>query len=115
MWPPLFQIFVSNQEKFHAEANKNYWKAIVELIPNEVAAIEKKREKKDQERKPGIIVIRGPKPGKPTELSRMHQILTKLKHDTPPHLNFSPPAAPAATASVQAADVVTIPEAVSVA
>lgn len=128
MWPPLFQIFVSNQEKFHAEANKNYWKAIVELIPNEVAAIEKKREKKDQERKPGIIVIRGPKPGKPTELSRMRQILIKLKHNTPPHLKHAPPpaAAPAkdakksddaaGTASAKAAAAVTTtPETVAVA
>ncbi|KAJ9160312.1 hypothetical protein P3X46_025725 [Hevea brasiliensis] len=109
------KIFLANQEKFYAEADKNYWKAIAELIPNEVPAIEKKRGKKDQEKKPGIVVIQGPKPGKPTELSRMRQILIKLKHDTPPHLKPSPaPApAPAATASVKAAAVVTTPEVVA--
>lgn len=81
--------------KFHAEADKNYWKAIAELIPNEVPAIEKKRGKKDQDKKPSIVVIQGPKPGKPTDLSRMRQILLKLKHNTPPHLKPSPPPAPA--------------------
>lgn len=89
------QLFIANQEKFHAEADKNYWKAIAELIPNEVPAIEKKRGKKDQDKKPSIVVIQGPKPGKPTDLSRMRQILLKLKHNTPPHLKPSPPPAPA--------------------
>lgn len=119
---------MANQEKFHAEADKNYWKAIAELIPNEVPAIEKKRGKKDQEKKPGIVVIQGPKPGKPTELSRMRQILIKLKHNTPPHLKHAPPpaAAPAkdakksddaaGTASAKAAAAVTTtPETVAVA
>ncbi|CAI8593373.1 unnamed protein product [Vicia faba] len=60
------------------------------LIPREVPSIEKKRgEKKgDQDKKPSIIVIPGPKPGKPIDLSRMRQILLKLKH-TPP---LPPPA-----------------------
>lgn len=88
-------MFLANQEKFHAEADKNYWKAIAELIPNEVPSIEKKRGKKDQDKKPSIVVIQGPKPGKPADLSRMRQILIKLKHNTPPHLKPSPP--PAAT------------------
>ncbi|EEF35527.1 clathrin light chain 2 [Ricinus communis] len=121
------KVFVANQEKFHAEADKNFWKAIAELIPNEVPAIEKKRGKKDQEKKPGITVIQGPKPGKPTELSRMRQILIKLKHNTPPHLKPSPPppAAPAkdtktsdeaaSSVPVSAAPVLTTPEAVAVA
>lgn len=89
--------FVAIQEKFHAEADKNYWKAIAELVPNEVPAIEKKRGKKEQEKKPSVVVIQGPKPGKPTELSRMRQILIKLKHNTPPHLKPAPAPAPAPT------------------
>ncbi|XVE99737.1 hypothetical protein REPUB_Repub03eG0226700 [Reevesia pubescens] len=88
------KIFVANQEKFHAEADKHYWKAIAELIPNEVPAIEK-RGKKDKEKKPSIVVVQGPKPGKPADLSRMRHILLKLKHNTPPHLKHSPQ--PAAT------------------
>ncbi|XP_059627986.1 clathrin light chain 2-like [Cornus florida] len=91
------KLFVAGQEKFHAEADKNYWKAIAELVPNEVPAIEKKRGKKDKEKTPSVVVIQGPKPGKPTELSRMRQILLKLKHNTPPHLKPSPPPAPATT------------------
>ncbi|XP_019151270.1 PREDICTED: clathrin light chain 2-like [Ipomoea nil] len=83
------KIFLASHEKFHAEADKHYWKAISELIPNEVPTIVKKG-KKDQEKKPSIAVIQGPKPGKPTELSRMRQILLKLKHDTPLHLKPSP-------------------------
>ncbi|GFZ03077.1 clathrin light chain protein [Actinidia rufa] len=70
------KFYLANQEKFHKEADKQYWKAIGDLIPHEVPNIEKKRGKnKEQEKKPGITIIQGPKPGKPTELSRMRQIL----------------------------------------
>lgn len=106
----LCQLFLANQEKFHAEADKNYWKAIAELVPYEVPAIEKRRGKKDQEKKPSVVIVQGPKPGKPTDLSRMRQIIIKLKHSTPPHLKPSPPTAPAATNDAQtsgAAAVVT--------
>ncbi|CAN1259445.1 Clathrin light chain 2 [Linum perenne] len=86
-------VFVAKKEKFHAEADKDYWKSIAELIPNEVPAIERKRKaKKDQENKPSIMVVQGPKPGKPTELSRMRHILVQLKHNTPQHLKLAPPA-----------------------
>lgn len=87
------KLFLTNQEKFHAEADKQYWKAIAELIPNEVPNIEKKRGKKDPEKKPSIVVIHGPKPGKPTDLSRLRQLLVKLKHTPPPHMKPPPPPA----------------------
>lgn len=83
------KLFVENREKFHAEADKNYWKAISELIPKEIAIIEKKG-KKEKEKQPSILVIQGPKPGKPTDLSRMRQILVKLKHKTPDHMMLAP-------------------------
>ena len=89
------KLFLANQETFYADADKDYWKAIAELIPREIPSIEKKRGKKDPEKKPSIVVIHGPKPGKPTDLSRMRQILIKLKHETPPHLK-PPSSAPAA-------------------
>lgn len=88
------KLYLAGQEKFHKEADKQYWKAISELIPNEVVNIEKRGKKKDQDKKPGITVIQGPKPGKPTELSRMRGILVKLKHNPPPHM-LPPSAAPA--------------------
>jgi len=88
------QLYLANQEKFHKEADKNYWKAIGEIIPREVPNIEKKRAKKDQDKKPSITVLQGPKPGKPTDLSRLRQILLKLKHTPPPHM-IPPPPAPA--------------------
>lgn len=88
------QVFLASQGKFHADADKNYWKTIADLIPNEVPTIAKKRGKKEQEKQPSIIVVQGPKPGKPTDLARMRQILIKLKHNTPPHLKPSPPPAP---------------------
>uniref|UniRef100_A0A5K1EA19 Clathrin light chain n=1 Tax=Nymphaea colorata TaxID=210225 RepID=A0A5K1EA19_9MAGN len=84
-------MFLANQEKFHATADKNYWKAIAELIPQEIPNIEKRRGKKEQEKKPSITVIQGPKPGKPTDLSRMRQILVKLKHNVPVHMRPPPP------------------------
>ncbi|KAK7362869.1 hypothetical protein VNO77_04994 [Canavalia gladiata] len=86
------KLYMANQEKFHKEADKNYWKAIGEIIPREVPNIEKKRGKKDPEKKPSITVIHGPKPGKPTDLSRLRQILLKLKHTPPLHMIPPPPA-----------------------
>jgi len=51
-------------------------------VPN----IERRRGKKEQAKKPSIAVVQGPKPGKPTDMSRMRQVLVKLKHTPPPHM-----------------------------
>ncbi|KAK9706689.1 hypothetical protein RND81_07G145000 [Saponaria officinalis] len=81
------KIYLINQEKFHKEADKQYWKAIAELIPYEVPTIEKRgRKKDDKDKKASITVIQGPKPGKPTDMTRMRQVLVKLKHTPPPHM-----------------------------
>ncbi|VVB05399.1 unnamed protein product [Arabis nemorensis] len=82
------KLFLENQEKFYAEADKNNWKAIAELIPREVPVIEKKGKKKKEA---SINVIQGPKPGKPTDLSRMRQVLTRLKHNPPSLMNRKSP------------------------
>ncbi|KAJ3678639.1 hypothetical protein LUZ60_002442 [Juncus effusus] len=86
------KLYLANQEKFHKEADKQYWKAISDLIPHEIVSIEKKGRKKDQDKKqPNIVVIQGPKPGKPTDLTRLRQVLTKLKHAAPAHMIPPPP------------------------
>lgn len=90
------KLYLERQDKFHAEANQNYWKAIAELIPNEVPTIEK-RGKREKDKKPSIVVIQGPKPGKLTDLSRMRHVLVKLKHNPPPHLKTAPPPPPPET------------------
>ncbi|KAL8539233.1 hypothetical protein ACS0TY_001019 [Phlomoides rotata] len=97
-------VFIANHERFHAEAAQDYWKSIAELIPKEVPKIEKRKGRKEQDKKQLIAVVQGPKPGKPTDQSRMRQILLKLKHNTPPHLKHSPPA-PEATTSGTAVTV----------
>ncbi|XP_047332370.1 clathrin light chain 2-like [Impatiens glandulifera] len=103
------KLFIVNQEKFHGEANKNYWNTIAELIPNEMpAAIEKRTKKNEHEKKPAIAVVQGPKPGKPTDLARMRQILLKLKHNTPPHLKYSPQTATTSTAATPPSHVETV-------
>ncbi|KAI3947572.1 hypothetical protein MKW92_016815 [Papaver armeniacum] len=84
------KLFLANQENFNKNADKQYWKSISELIPHEVASLEKKKGKKDSEKKPSVVIVQGPKPGNPTDLSRMRQILIKLKHETPSHLIPSP-------------------------
>ncbi|KAE8716941.1 Clathrin light chain 1 [Hibiscus syriacus] len=92
------KLYVANQDKFHKIADKQYWTAIAELIPREVPNIEK-RGKKDADKKPSVTVIQGPKPGKPTDLSRLRNILVKLKHSPPPHM-IPPPPAPEKDAKV---------------
>ncbi|KAL1821672.1 hypothetical protein ACET3Z_016541 [Daucus carota] len=79
------KIYLANQEKFHKECHQQYWKAIAEIIPREVATV-KRRGKKEDEKKTSIVVIQGPKPGKPTDVSRMRHLLLKLKQNPPPHM-----------------------------
>ncbi|CAN6700446.1 unnamed protein product [Malus baccata var. baccata] len=80
------------KRKLNCETNKAHNREREKLIPREVPNIEKKRGKKDPDKKPSIVVIQGPKPGKPTDLSRMWQIFLKLKQNPPPHMMPSPPA-----------------------
>ncbi|MCO5611977.1 hypothetical protein L7F22_066237 [Adiantum nelumboides] len=89
------KVFLENHKDFHANANKHYWKAVAELIPHELPSRElKSRGKKDQ-KKQAAVINHGPKPGKVTDLTRMRQVLVKLKHNPPAHMKTPPPAPPA--------------------
>ncbi|CAH8308754.1 unnamed protein product [Eruca vesicaria subsp. sativa] len=90
------KLYLESQEKFYAEADKNSWKAIAELIPREVPVLEKKGKKKKEAS--SVTVIQGPKPGKPTDLSRMRQVITRLKHNPPSHMK---PKVPPPTSEVE--------------
>ncbi|CAA0819914.1 Clathrin light chain 1 [Striga hermonthica] len=86
------KVYHGQQEKFHKDADQHFWKAVAEMIPREVPNIEKRRGKKDDNnKKPSVVVVDGPKPGKPTDMSRMRQMLMKLKTKPPPHMMPPPP------------------------
>ncbi|XP_023752919.1 clathrin light chain 2 [Lactuca sativa] len=109
------KVYLAAREKFHEEADKSYWKAIADLVPKEVAVIETRGSKKELDKKPSVAVVQGPKPGKPTDLSRLRQILIKLKHSTPLHLKHSPPPPSASTTTTTSSTSPPAAEAVAVA
>ncbi|KAL3714924.1 hypothetical protein ACJRO7_006775 [Eucalyptus globulus] len=67
-----YKLYLAKQEKFHKEADKHYWKAIVEIIPQEVPNVENGG-KRDAEKS-----------------HRMRQVLSMLKQHPPPHMMPSP-------------------------
>ncbi|GFP78787.1 clathrin light chain 1 [Phtheirospermum japonicum] len=86
------KLYHAQQEKFHKEAGQHFWKAVAEIIPREVPNFEKRRAgRKEDDKKPSVLVVQGPKPGKPTDMTRMRQILSKLKTNPPPHMIPPPP------------------------
>lgn len=111
------KVFLENLESFHATADKHYWKAVAELVPHELPSMESKSRGNKDKKKPSVVVNHGPKPGKATDLTRMRQVLVKLKHNPPPHMIAPPPAPPAekgvegtdAKGSAPAADTTSTP------
>ncbi|KAH7278014.1 hypothetical protein KP509_38G019700 [Ceratopteris richardii] len=104
------KVFLENLVTFHATADKHYWKAVGELIPRELPALESKS-RGNKEKKPSVVINQGPKAGKATDLSRMRQVLVKLKHNPPAHMKSPPPppqAAPAEGASGSDVEAVTV-------
>ncbi|CAM6051528.1 unnamed protein product [Sphagnum compactum] len=98
------KVYLANQENFHKNADKAYWKAVAELLPKELPpSLEPKgRKNKDKnEKKSTFVANKGPKPGKPTDLGRMRQVLLKLKHNPPAHMipPLPPPPKPETEAS----------------
>ncbi|CAM6038948.1 unnamed protein product [Sphagnum compactum] len=89
------KVYLANQENFHKNADKAYWKAVAELLPKELPpSLEPKGRKDKKEKKSTFVANKGPKPGKPTDLGRMRQVLLKLKHNPPAHMIPPPPPPP---------------------
>ncbi|KAI5055791.1 hypothetical protein GOP47_0029312 [Adiantum capillus-veneris] len=93
------KVFLENLVNFHATADKQYWKAVGELIPHELPSLEMRSRGNKDKKKPSVVFNHGPKPGKVTDLTRMRQVLVKLKHNPPAHMKAPPPAPPAAAAA----------------
>lgn len=92
----LEQVNLADQEHFHNNATKAYWKAVADLVPKELpASLEPRalqlKERKKEKKPCTFVALPGPKPGKPTDLGRMRQILLKLKHTPPAHMLPTPP------------------------
>eukprot|EP00250_Pteridium_aquilinum_P010357 c19328_g1_i1 orf=186-1304(+) len=100
------KVFLENLVTFHATADKHYWKAVGELVPHELPTLESRsRGNKDKDKKrPSVVINHGPKPGKATDLSRMRQVLVKLKHNPPAHMKAPPPAPPAAAPAAEGSE-----------
>ncbi|XP_071738645.1 clathrin light chain 2-like [Rutidosis leptorrhynchoides] len=84
------KMFLAGLDNFHAQADKSYWNAIAELIPKEIRVLEARGSKKDADKNTSVVVIQGSKPGIPTDLSRMREIIVKLKNNTPIDLKHNP-------------------------
>ncbi|KAJ7558854.1 hypothetical protein O6H91_04G058800 [Diphasiastrum complanatum] len=85
------KAFLANQEIFYATAHKHYWKAVSELILNSELSLADSNGRdlgKDQQKKQChmILKVEGPKPGKATELTRMLEVILKLKHNIPAYI-----------------------------
>ncbi|KAK6142575.1 hypothetical protein DH2020_022923 [Rehmannia glutinosa] len=83
----LSQLYLAQQEKFHKEAHKHSWKAIAEIIPGKFQRKGERKRKKKRNLSGSLFKDRS---GKPTDMSRMRQILLKLKQTPPPH-DATPP------------------------
>ncbi|XP_024380279.1 clathrin light chain 1 [Physcomitrium patens] len=95
-------VYHADQEHFHKTADKQYWKAVTELVPKELpASLEPKSRqmKEKKEKKSTFVALPGPKPGRATDLGRFRQVLLKLKHNPPAHM--IPPPPPPAKAEVK--------------
>ncbi|KAG6752426.1 hypothetical protein POTOM_044654 [Populus tomentosa] len=83
---PLAQENFFNDNNMHSSEVYGFGMPSPKIIPREVPSIDKRRGRKVDEEKPSIAVIQGPKPGKPTDLSRMRQLFVKLEQNPPPHM-----------------------------
>eukprot|EP00270_Netrium_digitus_P014581 TRINITY_DN497_c0_g1_i1.p1 TRINITY_DN497_c0_g1~~TRINITY_DN497_c0_g1_i1.p1 ORF type:complete len:229 (-),score=39.14 TRINITY_DN497_c0_g1_i1:331-975(-) len=79
------KIYLENLESLNAKAGGNYWEAVTAFV-NFETQVKKEKVKAKGEPVRTSTLLNDAKPGKHTDLTRMRQVLLKLKHNPPAHL-----------------------------
>ncbi|KAK6142581.1 hypothetical protein DH2020_022929 [Rehmannia glutinosa] len=85
------QFYEKRNQNCETNKAQNREREKLKSYPGKFPTSRKGERKRKKKKKPSVLVIQGPKPEKPTDMSRMRQILLKLKQTPPPHMMPPPP------------------------